>query len=119
MLKRVQDPAGRIRKGFFKFRKKARHRFPFRFPVGGAAGTHHRQRKGFLHMPDVALGKIHERADHRNPRPAHPGDRVKGMEPSFMEEGKEQRFNGVFQDGHVESRAYSDLKKDWQRNPSN
>ena len=30
-----------------------------------------------------------------------------------------QRFNGVFQDGHVESRAYSDLKKDWQRNPSN
>ncbi len=29
-----------------------------------------------------------------------------------------QRFNGVFQDGHVESRAYSDLKKDWQRDPS-
>ena len=30
-----------------------------------------------------------------------------------------QRFNALFQEGHVESRAYSDLKKDWQRNPSN
>ena len=30
-----------------------------------------------------------------------------------------QRFNALFQEGHVESRAWSDLKKDWQRNPSN
>ncbi|MBP5672745.1 MAG: DUF1559 domain-containing protein [Lentisphaeria bacterium] len=30
-----------------------------------------------------------------------------------------QRFNALFQEGHVESRPYSDLKKDWQRNPSN
>lgn len=27
------------------------------------------------------------------------------------------RFNALFQDGHVESKAYSDLQKDWQRKP--
>ena len=30
-----------------------------------------------------------------------------------------QRFNALFQEGHVESRGYSELNKDWQRNPSN
>ena len=95
MLQRMQDPFRSIRESCFQRGKKPGGGFPLGMSVRRARGADHREGQDFLHVLHMALRQVDQGPYHRNAGTAHGGTGMESTEPALMEEGKDQRFNGV------------------------